>query len=107
MWDSYFADEHAIECSDGSLWYKEYVYTTADGEDISADQYDNDYFTCWLSDNIYHNDDAQVLEDGMLTTLEQIEIFNRSDRVYEYVQNELTGEWSSQLKKGGDDRCIA
>ena len=107
MWDSYFADEHAIECSDGSLWYKEYVYTTADGEDISADQYDNDYFTCWLSDNIYHNDDAQVLEDGMLTTLEQIEIFNRSDCVYEYVQNELTGEWSSQLKKGGDDRCIA
>jgi len=107
LWDSYYADEYAVECTDGTLWYQEYVYTTADGEAISADQYDNEYFTCWLSDEVYHNDDAQVLEDGELTTLEQIQEFNKSDRVYEYVQNELTGEWSSQLKKEEGEQCIA
>jgi len=107
VWCEYFADEYAIMCTDGHLWYQEYVHTTAEGEYISDEQYEQDYFTCWLSDEIYHCDEGQVLEDGQMATLEAIENYNRDDYSYIYVQNELTGEWSKQSKERGLEQCTA
>ena len=106
-WEDYYAAEYAVEVSDGSLWHEEYTLTTAEDEVISIEMYEAEYFTCWLSDEVYPLDQGQCLADGNMATLDAIQEYNDSDWNYIYVQDELTDEWSKQVRERGTEECIA
>ena len=75
-WCEECCDNHAVLCTDGELWQDEDVHLTVCGDYISQDEYENRWFTCALSGEIYHMDSRRSLDNGDSVAIENIEDHN-------------------------------
>lgn len=75
-WCEGCCDSHAVLCTDGELWQDEDVHLTVCGEYISQEEYENRWFTCALSGEIYHIDSKRSLDNGDHVAIENIEDHN-------------------------------
>ena len=75
--------------NDGEYWRDEDTCQTHDYKTISVKDYEDNYTTCCLTDEIYHNDDVAPLANGEgYASVEHL----RSDG--EWKENE-DGEWEN------------
>ena len=89
-WCESCTHSHAVICTDEELWSETDTQIRNDGEYVSQHDVDNEHFRCWLTNELHHNDDMVMLEEGEPAAIQSIEDHNLSfDR--KYVLCDTTG----------------
>ena len=93
VWCEHCATHHAVETESGESWDEDHVYTTGDGTVISQDEYDNDYFMCFIVEEIYHLDQSVNLQCGAIASAYGITWYNGNDFNDKYVYDATNCYW--------------
>jgi hypothetical protein len=97
MWCECCVRDNAIECSDGTFWPEDHVVTSGEGEYLSPDQIEDDYFYCELSDDYWKHEDAVSLADGDSVSIQGIQQYNKSSSSYgEFIYDRENDEYFHQ-----------
>ena len=88
---------HTVTTTSGETWYEEDTQTTADGQTISCDEYNDEYFTSDWDGEIYHYDRRAELENG--DEVAASELVDNGN----YYYCDTIGVWKEKTDDNSDD----
>jgi hypothetical protein len=83
------------------------VIYTHDDEALAPDDYENYYFTCWLKEEVFHNDDIQWLDTGECVSMAGIEQYNADSSGAVYVYDFGNNNWVLMPSEQEVEKCTA
>ncbi len=92
-WCQDCVDAHAVETMQGELWSDEYVRYTHCGNYISDPEFENNWFVCDLTEEIYPNEQLQTLTSGGIASIDAIEDHNAFFDL-KYRLDNKSGTWT-------------
>ena len=106
-WSVSAVDNHAVQITlgynRGDLWEADEVYTLPDGDIITPEEYEENYFMCEIDGKIVHNDKAQTINYSEVASIDAIHSYNEADLVDQYVWSDSDNSWLLEPREGEID----
>lgn len=100
-------DNSYVTTTNWQIWHENDVIYTHDDQALAPDDYENDYFTCWLREEVFHNDDIQWLDTGECVSVVGIEQYNADSSGAVYVYDFGNNNWVLMPSEQEVEKCTA